>query len=280
MINQDFNDILITPAVTSTIRSRSEINPYQTFGSTTWLPVMVSPMDTVISKDNWQLFIDQKMPICFPRGIRPNDFEGDELSVLDCFKDVIFFSYSLDETSEMLEWLIEAQSHNPSTDLGYNILIDIANGHMQHMVDLVKDLKRKSKVKIMVGNIANPETYRVLSEAGADLIRVGIGFGGGCFEENTLIRTESGEKRIVDVNDGDYVMTHDGTYQEVIGKSIMGSKAENMIYVNGKLCTKCHEIYVVKKKDIHKLMDDNISDYAFYIRSDKLSDEYMIVCNV
>jgi len=181
MIHYDFNDILITPAVTSSIRSRSEINQHQTLmGETNWLPVIVSPMDTVIGLDNWELYLENKMPICFPRGIYPTtypvQFSEDDKALLNCFKDVIFYSYSLEQVSELIEWLV----NNPGSDLDGNVLIDIANGHMQHMVDLVKDLRSRTKMKIMVGNIANPETYRVLSEAGADFIRVGIGFGGGC----------------------------------------------------------------------------------------------------
>jgi len=181
MIHPDFNDILITPAVTSSIRSRSEINPYHSTSSN-WLPVIVSPMDTVIGLDNWQLYLNNRMPICFPRGIRPHgdihpkQFSDDDGALLDCFKDVIFYSYSLDETSDLVQWLVD----NPGSDLSGNVLIDIANGHMRHMVETVKELRSRTKMKIMVGNIANPETFRVLSEAGADFIRVGIGFGGGC----------------------------------------------------------------------------------------------------
>ena len=180
-MNLDFNDILITPATTSSIRSRSEINQHQTLmGETSWLPVIVSPMDTVIGLDNWEIYLENKMPICFPRGIYPDtypvQFSEDDRTMLECFKDVIFYSYSLDQVSELVQWLV----NNPGSDLGGNVLIDIANGHMQHMVDLVKELRSRTKMKIMVGNIANPETYRVLSEAGADFIRVGIGFGGGC----------------------------------------------------------------------------------------------------
>lgn len=180
-MNLDFNDILITPATTSSIRSRSEINQHQTLmGETSWLPVIVSPMDTVIGLDNWELYLENKMPICFPRGIYPRtypvQFSEDDRTMLECFKDVIFYSYSLDQVSELVQWLV----NNPGSDLDGNVLIDIANGHMQHMVDLVKELRSRTKMKIMVGNIANPETYRVLSEAGADFIRVGIGFGGGC----------------------------------------------------------------------------------------------------
>ena len=175
MIHSDFNDILITPAVTSSIRSRSEINTYHSTSSN-WLPVIVSPMDTVIGLDNWQLYLNNRMPICFPRGIRPESFKEEDAGLLSAYSSVIFFSYSLDETSQLCEWL----QNNKSEDLEFNVLIDIANGHMKHMVDLVKELRSRTKVKIMVGNIANPETYRVLSEVGADFIRVGIGFGGGC----------------------------------------------------------------------------------------------------
>ena len=177
MIHPDFNDILITPAVTSSIRSRSEINPYKSdIGQTPWLPLFVSPMDTVIGLDNWRLYLESKMPICFPRDIRPESFKEEENGLLSAYSSVIFFSYSLDETSQLCEWL----QNNKGEDLEFNVLIDIANGHMKHMVDLVKELRSRTKMKIMVGNIANPETYRVLSEAGADFIRVGIGFGGGC----------------------------------------------------------------------------------------------------
>ena len=175
MIHPDFNDILITPAVTSSIRSRSEINPYHSTSSN-WLPVIVSPMDTVIGLDNWQLYLNNRMPICFPRGIRPESFKEEENGLLSAYSSVIFFSYSLEEASIMCEWL----QNNKGEDLEFNVLIDIANGHMKHMVELVKELRSRTKMKIMVGNIANPETYRVLSEAGADFIRVGIGFGGGC----------------------------------------------------------------------------------------------------
>ena len=175
MIHFDFNDILITPAVTSKIRSRSEISPFHSFESN-WLPIIVSPMDTVIGLDNWKLFLEHKIPICFPRGITPQQIPESDQALLNSFKEVIFFSYSLEETSEIIKLL----NDNPKVDIYHNILIDIANGHMQHLVDAIKLLKKRTKVKVMVGNIANSETYRVLSEAGADYVRCGIGFGGGC----------------------------------------------------------------------------------------------------
>ena len=60
-------------------------------------------------------------------------------------------------------------------------LIDIANGNMEKLYETVREFKGKFPHHIlMVGNVANPATFRMLSDAGADYIRVGIGNGGGC----------------------------------------------------------------------------------------------------
>lgn len=176
----DFNDFLIKPAKVSSVRSRTEINTQWNLDGIDVLPLFVSPMDTVIGLQNWKLFINNKMPICFPRGIKPEMFSVADLPYLNWYGESIFFSYSLEETLGLIEIIKINRNSNKDFDLKYNILIDIANGHMQHLVDCLVELRSLTSVKIMVGNIANPKTYSVLSKAGADYVRVGIGFGGGC----------------------------------------------------------------------------------------------------
>ena len=73
---------------------------------------------------------------------------------------------------------------NSSKDAFYNhkhVLIDIANGHMIKLISIIKDIKKTwPKIKIMIGNVANPETFSKLGLAGADYVRVSIGTGAGC----------------------------------------------------------------------------------------------------
>lgn len=150
----DFNDILIKPAATSKILTRKKINPFHNG----FLPLITAPMDTVINEDNEQIFLDLKINTCMAR--KEKTSEGfNSYSIGDIFSDYLTFSI------------------NPKG----RYLIDIANGHMENLLEITKLLKnRYPDLTLMVGNIANPETYRVLSEAGADYIRVGIGNGGGC----------------------------------------------------------------------------------------------------
>jgi IMP dehydrogenase len=62
------------------------------------------------------------------------------------------------------------------------ILIDIANGHSEHAVNAVKELRQVfgNQVHIMAGNVATWEGFARLADAGADSIRVGIGGGSAC----------------------------------------------------------------------------------------------------
>ncbi len=67
-------------------------------------------------------------------------------------------------------------------DAGCDFLVlDIAHGHADHCIDMIKALKANHKdVQIVAGNVATREGARELTEAGADAIKVGIGPGSIC----------------------------------------------------------------------------------------------------
>lgn len=169
----DFDDISIIPAEISEIRSRSEINPYDEYG---FLPIIVSPMDTVINKNNAQLYLDCKLHICAPRNETADYYD------LDTNGGLVFNSYSL---VDFIERYLD-DDFNDNDDI---VLIDMANGHMRELLDtIVKAKEKHTSMKLMVGNIANPKTYKLLSEAGADYIRISIGSGSACLTaEQTAI---------------------------------------------------------------------------------------------
>lgn len=163
----DWNDITLVPAVLSDIDSRSEVNARLDNGK---LPLFVAPMDTVLDKNNAKLFLDSGLNITLPRNVK----FGDEGTT-----EEMFFSYGLDE-------LIELEETN--SPLPKRVLIDIANGHMKKLYDFSKQLKEKygDELELMVGNIANPETYRMFCMIGVDYLRVGVGGGQSCTSSANL----------------------------------------------------------------------------------------------
>lgn len=61
------------------------------------------------------------------------------------------------------------------------IVIDTAHGHSKGVVDKVREAKKAfPEVDIVVGNIATGEAAKLLVEAGADAVKVGIGPGSIC----------------------------------------------------------------------------------------------------
>ena len=169
MINKfDFKDIVLVPETLTDIDSRRDVD---TFNDEHFLPIMVSPMDTVVNLENSKVFSNCGMVTCFPRGIEPDEHNNNH-----------FISMSLDDFENFIDDYTTDYYMGNMPDL--NILIDIANGHMKklyHLVDKFMSIKKYwLGHKLMVGNIANPETYRQYAELGVDFIRVGIGGGSGC----------------------------------------------------------------------------------------------------
>ena len=61
------------------------------------------------------------------------------------------------------------------------ICIDIAHGHSEHVLDMIKAIrKRSSSTIIIAGNVATPEAVADLAGAGASIIKCGVGPGSMC----------------------------------------------------------------------------------------------------
>ena len=60
------------------------------------------------------------------------------------------------------------------------LIVDSAHGHSSNVIETVKQLKQKSSIDLIVGNVATAEGCQALIDAGADAVKVGIGPGSIC----------------------------------------------------------------------------------------------------
>jgi IMP dehydrogenase len=61
------------------------------------------------------------------------------------------------------------------------LVVDIAHGHSDHALRMVRALKQRyPRVDVVAGNVAAPDGVRALAEAGADAVKVGVGSGSIC----------------------------------------------------------------------------------------------------
>lgn len=164
-VKYDFDDIRIQPFVQTDLTSRYEnnqVDPYYhdtEFGKNQ-LPLMTAPMDTVVNMDNAVVFQKYGINLVLPRT------ENNRGALRYAFNSFGF------NDAEKLHY----------TDNNPYVLLDIANGHMTKVLKWCHDLKKRNpNVKIMAGNIANPETFKVYANSGLiDYARIGIGNGNGC----------------------------------------------------------------------------------------------------
>lgn len=161
---------MIVPSVISDIEHRKECKPYTENGT---LPLFASPMDSVVSLSNMDKFIENGIIPILPR----TESIENRLNVI---KDGRWAAFSLDE---FIHFFAEGTFDRPNNNNSkLNVLIDVANGHMAKIYKNVKKAKEiyGNFICIMVGNIANPETFRVAVDAGVDYVRCSIGTGFCC----------------------------------------------------------------------------------------------------
>jgi IMP dehydrogenase/GMP reductase len=173
----DFDDILIEPEMHTSISSRKQVD---VMDEKQMLPLFTAPMDTVINEENVNLFNTNKIYGIIPRKSNAGlDYISTDYKV--------WYSYGLDDFKKIF---IENDINLKIGEKAF-ALIDVANGHMNDVKNLVVDSKEKygRSLVLMVGNCANPITFLSLSQAGADYVRMGIGNGAGCL---TTVQTGIG----------------------------------------------------------------------------------------
>ena len=173
-----FDKLYIRPAITTDVKHRSECIPYyDAYYSNEvgdWLlggahlPIFVAPMSSVIDDKNYLKFDGEGLNPIIPRTV---SFE----KRLKIMEDMVWIAVSLDE----MDWIY---NNYQRFDNEVYICVDLANGHMQCLLDLCRKCKLKfgSNLNLMTGNIANPNTYIEYAKAGIDYCRCCIGSGSEC----------------------------------------------------------------------------------------------------
>ncbi len=97
------------------------------------------------------------------------------------------------------------------------LVVDTAHGHSSRVLQAVKEIKGAfPELQVIAGNVATYDGAQALIDVGVDAVKVGIGPGSICFDENALILLgDNSVKRIAEIRVGEEVVTHLGRVRPV-----------------------------------------------------------------
>ncbi len=165
----DFKDVLIRP-MPSTVNSRKDVSLVRKFifkernRTLSVVPIIAANMHNIGTEKVARTLIKHNMLTALVKGsYHPWDLDAR-----------VFATYGLEHIVG-----------EPSL-----ICLDVANGYMSSFVNKVKETRKKFPLAIiMAGNIATYPGMKALADAGADIVKVGIGSGSAC---TTRIKTGVG----------------------------------------------------------------------------------------
>lgn len=182
----DFDDLLLVPKP-SKIKSRSDVCLGTRLSNTVKLafPIIVAPMKGIISPE-----LMSEISRLGGIGILHRFFDND-------------LKKNAEEASKVIQTINDAGCRYFGVSIGLEdfqglnllefgpdiICIDVANGNLESVRDWVRIVKNVVEQKhlntlVMTGNVATYDAAKLLADAGADMIRVGIGNGALCTTRN------------------------------------------------------------------------------------------------
>lgn len=179
----DYEDIQLIPSK-CIVKSRSECDTTIEFGNRKFkLPVVPANMGTIID-ENLAIWLASN-------GYFYIMHRFDEAGRIPFIKKMnalgLYTSISVGVKDKEYDFVLEMVKEGLKPDY---ITIDIAHGHSDQVIDMIKHLKTHLPESFVIaGNVATPEAVRELENAGADATKVGVGPGKVCI---TKIKTGFG----------------------------------------------------------------------------------------
>jgi len=272
-VKLDFSDVLIRPK-RSVLTSRGEVDLHRSFTfrnskqSYFGIPILAANMDSVGTFNMANALAKHDLAVALHK-----HYSQEEL--------IEFFNIA---TNKIAHWFsmgimdADLEKFNAvlaSVDIR-NVCIDVANGYQETVVEFVKKFREANPtITIMAGNVVTGEMTEALILAGADIVKAGI--GPGCFLAGTKITTVDGYKNIEDIKIGDSVLTHTLSWRNV-EKTFIHTHHKKILEINDRLSvTPNHEFYVVHKKYLGLLTDENIEKYAIWISAENLTRDFLML---
>lgn len=165
-----YDDVLIQPRKTS-VTDLSNVEISVSLGNNSLdFPVVSAPMDTVTEEEMAEVIgsngglgvIHRFMPIAEQADIVNNLYGSNVLTA---------GAVGLEDL-ERAEKLVE-------NGVDY-LVLDIAHGHHEELINEIERYNKKYDVDLIAGNVATKKGAKELENAGADVVKVGIGPGSAC----------------------------------------------------------------------------------------------------
>ena len=183
----DFSDVMIVPGI-SHLNSRKEVNLLRTFKFKNGVefevcPIIAANMDTVGTFSMLKRMEEHNMMVALHKHYSIEKYKEFFLfyNGKSTFNYFITVGTSKEERVKFNDiWQLRKKC-NLNKDFPVLINIDIANGYIPALREAVEYYKRTYPNSIIsAGNVCTPEGVRLLSDAGADIAKIGISGGSLC----------------------------------------------------------------------------------------------------
>lgn len=178
----DYSDVLLKPRK-AVVDSRNDVDLNRRIftkhskRTVSWVPIIVSNMDSVGTTKMSNFLHQYGMMTALHKYHDLNELHANMTGQNQNF----FLSFGMEMTSSALKQFVkDSPCHHQY------VMLDVANGYISKFVEYIGNVRELLPDAVIVaGNIATPDMIKEYDDAGADIIKVGIGPGGQCRTRET-----------------------------------------------------------------------------------------------